>query len=231
MRNLLLAALPREDQQRLLADCEQIELTFDEILIQPGKRLRHAYFPTAGFISLLTPIDTHSCLEVGMIGDEGMFGSSLSLGVDLSPLQGLVQGAGTAWRVQAEPFRRALLRSPPLQILLNRYIYIQISQLALAAACTRFHTVEARLARWLLMTGDRAHGGEFELTHEMLAHMLGVRRVGVTLAASALRRRGLIQYSRGRIRVLDRRALESASCACYRAGRRVYQQTLGGARH
>jgi CRP-like cAMP-binding protein len=210
----------------MLAGCEPVELVFADILYTPGERLDHVYFPTRSFISLIMPVDTSASLEVGLVGDEGMFGVPLLLGIDISPVRAVVQGAGPALRMATALFCHELERSAALQRGLDRYAFVQMNQLAQAAACTRFHVVESRLARWLLMTQDRAHSDSFHVTQEFLALMLGVRRVGVTKAASSLQKRRLIHYSRGNITVLDRRGLKAASCGCYKADLDSYDRIL-----
>lgn len=225
--NELVARLPRRDRRSLLAACESVPLVLGSLLCEPGKAMRHVYFPNEGFISLMASIDGEPGLEVGMVGHEGMLGVHLALGVGVAPLHAMVHGAGTAWRVGSARFRLELAASTALKRTLNRYLYVLMEQMATSACCTRFHRIEPRLARWLLISHDRAHSDSFHLTHEGLAGMLGVRRVGITGAASDLQRRGLVRYHRGDITVLDRAGLEAAACGCYAADRDAYGRMLG----
>lgn len=225
-QNHLIERLPRRDRARLLALCTPVELVLSEVLCEAGTPTRQVYFPIEGFISLVAQVDQHPGLEVGMVGREGMVGAQLVLGVGTSPLRALVQGAGTAWRVGVAAFKAELARSPALQKMLDRYLYVLMAQTVSSAGCLRFHLIGPRLARWLLMTQDRANDHQFHVTHEFLAFMLGVRRVGVTQAAGALQRRGLIRYERGAMTVLDRPGLEAAACSCYASDRAVYSQQM-----
>lgn len=225
--NRLIAALPRLEQRRLAKDCDPVELHYGDILAEPGETIRHVYFPLRALISLVTSIDGRASLEVGLVGDEGMLGTSLILGLDVWPLRAMVQGTGSSLRMEATQFCRTLAESSALRTLLKRYTYVVMGQLAQAAACTHYHRVEARLARWLLMTGDRAHSNDFHVTHEFMASLLGVRRVGVTKAATALHARNLIGYRRGDVTILDRSGLEAAACACYATDKATYARVMG----
>lgn len=228
--NHLVDNLPARERGRFLEQCEPVDLVFGTILCEPETVMRSVYFPLTGFISLVATVSNHKPLEMGLIGNEGMLGVTLALGVNTAPLRGVVQGSGTALKLSAASFRRELRDSPVLVRIFGRYLYVLMSQLSQAAACSRFHEVEARLARWLLMTHDRAHGDHFHLTHSFLADMLGVQRSAVTIAAGALQRGNIIRYSRGQIRILDRAGLEDVSCECYAALIKDYAQEFAGAR-
>jgi CRP-like cAMP-binding protein len=227
--NLLLSALPASALRKLLAEEDPVPLVLSDRLFERGQRARHVYFPIDAFVSLLTPGATQgsAALEVALVGNEGMVGSWLLLGVDASPLRALVQGGGLAWRVDTKTFGREVAASRKLREVFDRYLYVQLVQLAQTAWCTRFHVVESRLARWLLMTKDRAHSREFCITQQLLAQMLGVRRAGVTRAAASLKRRELIRYSRGKLEIVDVLGLERAACSCYATDRETYDRVLG----
>jgi CRP-like cAMP-binding protein len=225
--NHLLARLPRKDHARLLKLSASVPLILNEVLSKPGESLRYVYFPTEGFVSLVTLMDGRPVLEVGMVGREGMLGAQLALGE--APTEGLhqvVQGPGSALRMSSATFKRELRRSAALRQCVHSYIQVTMTQLATSAACLRFHQTGPRLARWLLMTQDRAHSDTFRVTHEFLAFMLGMRRVGITAAATSLQRDGLIKYRRGVLTVVDRGGLLAAACSCYLADRKTYTKLL-----
>ena len=226
--NSLLAALSPGEFRRLRSDLEPVTMTFGEILYEPGETIRHVYFPVTSLVSLLTVVDGHLALEVGLIGREGMVGIPLVLGHDASSVRALVQGDGTALRMSEAHFRRNCHNSPPLQQELYRYTHTLMAQISQTAACNRFHVLEQRLARWLLMTHDRVKSDQFCMTHEFLGHMLGVRRVGVTRAAQALQNRKLISYTRGDITILDRKGLEESACRCYEVVRDMHDGPQAG---
>ncbi len=211
--------MPTSERSTLLGCCETVDLAFGTVLYAQHEHYDHAYFPVTCFISLMASVSGHPPMEVGMIGREGMLGSSILLGVDRAPSHAIVQGPGMALRLGTDALRDLLPDSPVLAGSLKRSCYRSLVQVVQTAACTRFHPVEARLARWLLLTHDRAQADEFHLTHQFLADMLGVQRSAVTIASGVLKSGRLIEYSRGRINILDRAGLEAAACECYAAAR------------
>jgi len=223
----LLNHLPETQRRSFIAECDTVELAFGQVLAEPDARIRDVYFPLTGFVSSIAPAGGDATLEVGLIGAEGMLGATLALGVNSAPVQALVQGAGSALHMSAASLRRELRLRPALRNILLRYCYVLLRQVTQTAACTHYHSIEARLARWLLMTQDRSRGASLHLTQQFLSDMLGVRRVGVSGAAGELQSRRLIGYHRGEIVVRDRRGLEAASCACYANDKRLYEHTLG----
>ena len=224
--NKLLERLAPADRGRLLEGCEEVELSFAEILAEPGGPVRDVYFPTGSCISLLGLTDKSRIVEVALVGNEGMYGMPVALGGHTSPVRALVQCPGPAWRIAATPFREEMERSSGLRECMGAYTHVLLSQAIQTAGCNRFHRVEQRVARWLLMTADRSRSRSFRMTQAFLAYMLGVRRVGVTRAASGLQGRGFIEYTRGEMQILDRRGLEGASCTCYRSDLRVYSSAF-----
>jgi len=216
IRNRLLAALPKKEYQRLLPELEHVPLVFGDVLYESGETINHVYFPEGGIISLLSTVGSRKVLEVGIVGNEGMAGLPVVLGVSASLNMGLVQSEGTAMRVKTAMLQREFKRDGALQRLLHRYLHSLLTQISQSAVCNRFHMVDARLARWLLMTHDRVESDEFRLTQEFLSHMLGVRREAVSKAAGDLQKHGIINYSRGYITILSRAGLEAIACECYR---------------
>ena len=224
--NRILAALSRKASRSFFAGVTRVELPLGQVLCEARTASRHVYFPNNCMVSLLAVAERGSGLEVGLVGSEGMVGVSLALGAVTSPVKALVQGAGGAMRMSAVRFRRELEHNRPLQRSIERCANAAMATAMQIAVCNKEHRLEARLARWLLMTQDRAHSNAFHITHEFLALMLGVRRAGVTRAATSLQKLRLIDYSRGNIVILDRPGLKAASCACYGADRETYRRTL-----
>lgn len=213
--NKLLAALPRKDYEGLRRHFEEVPLIFGDVIYRPHAVIDEVYFPTSGIVSLLAGINERSTLEVGFVGNDGMIGLSVFLGVNASANRAVVQGMGSALKMKVSAFRKECNKRGALAKLLQRYSHSFLTQVTQYAVCNQFHSVDARLARWLLMTNDRMGDDEFLLTHEFLSNMLGVRREGVSLAAGNLQKRNLISYKRGRLKVLDRAGLEATSCPCY----------------
>ncbi len=223
--NQLLAALPKKDYQRLQSHLEEVPLVFEEILYQPNVLLSDVYFPNRGIVSLLAGVSERSTLEVGLVGNEGVVGLNVFMGVNSSLNRAVVQGAGSAMKMKATAFRKLSNHGGALQQLLQRYSHSVLTQISQSAVCNQFHSVDARLARWLLMTHDRMRNDEFRITQEFLSHMLGVRREGVSKAAGDLQKRGLIRYRRGNLKILNRAGLEATSCGCYEIIKEEYKRS------
>lgn len=223
--NRLIDRLPARSRRRLLAAAEPVSLDLKAVVLRNGAPIEHVFFPTTSFISEIVPGE-RSQLEVSLVGSEGMLGIPVALGVGVSNLDAVVQGTGAALRMRVPDFRAELGRNPGLRDAVGRYTHVVMDQMARNALCNRFHLVEQRMARWLLMSADRAHSPSFQVTHAILANMLGVRRVGITTAARTLQRRGLIDYSRGRMLVRDRRGLQKAACGCYLADLQAYNRAF-----
>ncbi len=228
--NLLIQQLPKAARKRLLDQCEPFELVLSAELSVRDMPLSHAYFPQSGFISLVIDVDTYPSLEVGMVGREAMLGSELVLGMAKTPWRALVQGPGHSLRIKAKALALECVATPALQKVLQTSLLVRLHQQTLASACERFHEIGPRLARWLLMSQDRAQADTFHVTQEFMALMLGVRRVGVTVAANEFQKSGLIHYHRGELTVQDRAGLEARSCSCYAADRRLYAELTKGQR-
>jgi CRP-like cAMP-binding protein len=225
-QNQILSSLPAEEYERLHPHLEQVELHPGEIVSQPDQHIEYAYFPQSGTISVIVIMEDGSQAEVGVAGNEGMFGLSIVLGSDSAPLQSMVQIPGRALRLKADALRNALKNCAQLQQTLLCYAQAFFIQTAITAACNRIHHLDGRLARWLLMCQDRIGVDDLQLTHEFIATMLGVRRAGVSVAASKLQAEGLINYTRGNIRILDRKGLEGFSCECYGVVKREFDRLL-----
>jgi len=213
--NHLLAALPAKTYKDLFAKLERVDLNFGEIVYGPGDVLSHIYFVESGIVSMLAVIDAHSTLEVGMVGVEGMVGLPVFLGKKHSSNRAVVQGDGHALRIKAADFNAECGAGNGLSQVMLAFTYSILVQIARSAVCNRFHDIESRLARWLMMTQDRMRSTEFRITQDFLSYMLGVRREAVNKAATSLQQRKLISYVRGHMSVIDRKGLEALACNCY----------------
>ena len=224
--NRLLAALTKNEYRELLPDLEQFPLVFGELIYQRGAVVRHVYFPTSGIVSLLADVDDGGTLEVGIVGREGMAGLSAFMGVKISPNRVLVQGAGSALRMKATTLLSMTNNGGSLSRLLRRYSYSLWAQLSQSSICNSYHPIDARLARWLLMTRDRMESNEFPITQDFLSSMLGVRREGVNKAAGKLQQQRLISYTRGTLTILKPRDLTALVCKCYGIIKREYDSAI-----
>jgi CRP-like cAMP-binding protein len=231
MSNRILNGLSPEEYRRLLAHLEPVELPLGEVLYRPNEPVSHVYFPLRGTVSVVCMFEDGKSAEVGMVGNEGMFGVCVFLGSITSPLKAVVQLPGEALRMRADVLREEFKRGERLQDLLLRYTQTFIIQIAQTAACNRVHPIDGRLARWLLMCQDRAQSGDLQVTHEFIAIMLGTRRAGVSEAAAKLQDMGAIRYRRGHLNILERSKLEAQSCECYLIVKREFDRLLGHASH
>lgn len=218
--------MPKEEYQRLLSKLEPFSLVFGKIIYESGDLIQHVYFPTSGIISLLAAVEHRATLEVGMVGREGMVGLPAFMKVKTSRNRAVIQGAGSALAMKVTTFRHACDNGGSLSKLLRRYMHSRLTQITQGAACNRFHPIDARLARWLLMTRDRMGSDKIQLTQEFLSNMLGVRREGVSKAAGLLQQQQLISYSRGILKILNGRGLEAVACQCYAIIKEEYDAFL-----
>lgn len=225
-QNHLLAALPSAEFDRLSPHLELIEMPLGEVLYEPGRKLRHVYFPTTSIVSLLYVMEDGASAEIAMVGNEGILGIALFMGGETTPSRAVVQSAGHGYRLPAQLLKDEFNRAGPLLHLLLRYTQALITQMAQTAVCNRHHSVDQQLCRWLLLSLDRLPSNELTMTQELIANMLGVRREGVTEAAGKLQRAGLIHYSRGHITVTDRAGLEARACECYAVVKKEFDRLL-----
>lgn len=226
IQNRLLSSLPRAEYENLLPALGPIHLARNLVLYDVGDAVRYAYFITSGMVSLLSTTEDGKTIEVGMIGNEGMAGIAIILGMMIAPYRTTVQIPGNAFKIKAETLSAAFRRGGALQAMLLKYTHTLLTQLSQSAVCNRFHTAEERLCRWLLISRDRVQSNTIRLTQETISEMLGAPRTGVTLTAGALQQEGLIRYSRGKIKIIDARGLEAAACECYGIVRKEFEHFL-----
>jgi len=225
-QNYLLAALPSTEYERFADDLELVELTRGDVLYESGSQLAHVYFPTTCIVSLLYVMEDGASAEIAVVGNEGIIGVAIFMGGETTPSRAVVQSAGSAYRLRGQLLKREFSRSAAMQHLLLRYTQALLTQMAQTAVCNRHHSVDQQLCRWLLLSLDRLESNELMMTQELIANMLGVRREGVTDAAGKLQAAGLIQYSRGRITIIDRPALEAQACECYKMVKKEFDRLL-----
>ncbi len=225
-QNHLLNALPEEDYIRIQGMLEHIPMPLGQAIYESGGHLKHVYFPTTAIVSLLYVLESGASAEIAVVGNEGILGISLFMGGETTPSRAVVQSAGHGYRMRASLLKQEFSRAGPMMHLLLRYTQALITQMAQTAVCNRHHSIEQQLCRWLLLSLDRLSADELNMTQELIANMLGVRREGVTEAAGKLQRAGLIEYARGHIRVLDRPKLEETVCECYQVVKTEFERLL-----
>lgn len=224
--NHLLEALSKADLTRFSSELELIQMPLGQVLYESGEKLNYVYFPTTSIISLLYVMENGSSAEIAVVGNEGILGISLFMGGETTPSRAVVQSAGYGYRLKAQLLKDEFNRTGPTMRLLLRYTQALITQMAQTAVCNRHHSIDQQLCRWLLLSLDRLETDELTMTQELIANMLGVRREGVTEAAGKLQKLGLINYSRGRIKVIDRPGLEAKCCECYKVVKVEYDRLL-----
>jgi CRP-like cAMP-binding protein len=226
LENQLLAALPAAELARWRPLLEPVDLALGQVLYESGSTLEHAYFPTHAIVSMLYVMENGASAEIAVVGQEGVVGISLFMGGGSTPSRAVVQSAGRGFRLDAQHLKQEFDRAGPVMHLLLRYTQALITQMSQTAVCNRHHSLDQQLCRWLLLSLDRLRGNELQMTQELIANMLGVRREGVTESALKLQAAGLITYSRGRISVLNRPGLEHRSCECYAVVKKEYDRLL-----
>jgi len=225
--NLLLASLSQKDYVNILSVSKLVELNSGEILGEPGQEIKYVYFPINCYISLQKYIDKNSSMEIGIIGPKGFYGINYVLGVKITLLRAVVEASGTALSISSKLFLKMCEKNATLKLKLLNYAYVRMSQLSQTTGCNRFHVLDARLCRWILMVQDCLQSSEFYFTHECLSRKLGVRRAGISKAAAILQKNKLITYNKGRIRILDRSKLEDLACSCYQLNKETYNKIIG----
>ena len=228
IQNRLLAALPKSEYSRLLPHLETVSLEFKQVFYEPNQPIEYVYFPNNGVVSLVNIMEDGATVEVATVGNEGMIGLPVFLGANTIPSKAFSQVPGDAMRIRADVFKDLVNQGSPLHNLLQLYTQALFNLVAQSAACNRLHSIEERFCRWMLMTTDRVGKDQFPLTQEFLAQMLGVRRASVSVVAAIIQKAGLIQYSRGKMTILDREGLESSSCECYRLVKQEFDRLLSG---
>jgi len=225
--NFLLDSLPQKEYLNILSHCKLVELHSGQIIGEPGQKINHVYFPIRCYISLQKKIDAKSSLEIGIVGPQGFYGLNLVLDVGITLLRAVVEASGTALSISSKSFLKICEKNTVLKRKLENYVYVRMSQLSQTTGCNRFHTLDARLCRWILMVQDCLQTSEFYITHECLSKKLGVRRAGVTKAAGILQKKKLISYNKGHIKILDRNKLEALACECYQSNKETYKKIIG----
>lgn len=223
-RNRILSSLPKKEYNRLLQQMEEVPVERGQILIAPGEPIRHVHFPLNAMISIVSFTEEGLSIETGVIGSDAMLGLPVLLGTNTTPMQSVGQLPGRAMRMEAKAFKSEFDRGGPFSEVLLRYVHVLVVEISQTAACNKLHSIEGRLARWLLMSSDSIGSDELPLTQDFISSMLGVRRAGVTEAATALRRKGLISYRQGLITIVDRAGLEAEACECYEVVKREYDR-------